>query len=187
VIPSLRDLPQVLAQIRKGGSGALVDAPRSPRPLEEAAEFLALEPHVTGERKRHRVERSHVFWVESRRLLLGEQPVTGDLTVLEPFADVDDVRHGPQPREGSPGLRADPSIKHDAAGGAYDRVSSAYVDSCSAAWFTVSLADGAGFQYTLPANSGTVALDTATVTMVESGTDQTACAGLSVEIDAIAS
>ena len=72
------------------------------------------------------------------------------------------------------------TAKHDASGGVFNTASSSYVDGCQASWFVITLTTGG--PYVVPANSA-VNVDTVTISLTETGTDQSACESLTPEID----
>lgn len=77
-----------------------------------------------------------------------------------------------------------PVIKTDGTG-IYDTTSSSYKDACKASWFTVALTTGG--TDTLPAHATSTQVDELTVTLIDSGSDQSACEGLVPEVDISAS
>jgi hypothetical protein len=68
------------------------------------------------------------------------------------------------------------TVKKDGAGGIFDAASNNYVDSCLASWFTTSFAN-AGGPFLIPAGNTNV-VDTLSLAMIDSGTDQSVCENL---------
>ena len=70
------------------------------------------------------------------------------------------------------------------AGDDFDTVSQTFIQDCRAAWFT---ATDTGVTTILPAGPSAANVDTVTVSMLDSGTNQSVCESISPEIDVSAS
>ena len=78
------------------------------------------------------------------------------------------------------------TVKTDGTG-IFDTLSHAYVDGCLASWFTAVIGEPGGFTYSLAGSASGVGLDHVTISMSNPNTDQSACEGLSPEVDIAAS
>jgi hypothetical protein len=78
------------------------------------------------------------------------------------------------------------TVKKDVNGGVYDTVAHAFNDNCLATWFTTAYSSP-GMTFTLAANATNVSLEQVVISMIDSGTDQSACESLAIEVDVSAS
>jgi hypothetical protein len=81
-------------------------------------------------------------------------------------------------------LQLTPTVRKDAGGGIFDTTSATFVDACQASWFSATMVTGG--VYTIPAGN-TPNLDSVTVSLTDTGTDQSACEALAPEIGVTAS